>query len=130
METILFRGFFLLVMALSAIILVIICFTCYNSRKFDDYKLPCPIRLFSLILLYSSLFYISILSLVENEKPKVSDLIESNNQKQELINAYHDYYYCSEQLLDSLDTKYNWCDAFDPEEYYDAKSKIYELYEK
>lgn len=122
METILFRGFFLLVMALSAIILVITGFTCYNSKKFDNDKQP--FLLFGLMLLYSSLFYISIISLMGNEKPKVSDLIESNNQKQELINAYSDYYYYSEQLLDSLDTKYNWADAFDPEEYYDAKSKL------
>ena len=128
METILFRGFFLLAMIFGAIFLLITGFTCYNSKKFDDDKQP--FQLFSLTLLYSSLLYISLASLMCDEKPKVSDLIESNNQKQELINAYHDYYYCSEQLLDSLDTKYNWCDAFDPEEYYDAKSKIYESYGK
>lgn len=124
METILFRGFFLLVMALSAIVLVIIGFTCWHPKKFGNDKQP--FQLFCLVLLYSSLFYISVASLMWDEKPKVSDLIESNNQKQELINAYSDYYHYSEQLLDSLDTKYNWSDAFDPERYYDAKSKIYE----
>lgn len=36
------------------------------------------------------------------------------------VNILFEYYESSEELLDSLDQKYDWVDAFDPERYYSA----------
>ena len=48
---------------------------------------------------------------------------ECEKQK-ELISAYEAYYRASEGLLDSLDSHYDWVDAFDPMDYYDARYKL------
>lgn len=37
-----------------------------------------------------------------------------------------DYYYASENLLDTLETKYQWVDAVESYEYYDAVDALYE----
>jgi hypothetical protein len=37
-----------------------------------------------------------------------------------------DYYYASENLLDTLETKYQWVDAVENYEYYDAVEALYE----
>lgn len=37
---------------------------------------------------------------------------------------YHHYYVATEDLLDELDQHYDWVDAFDPQDYYDAASKL------
>ena len=39
---------------------------------------------------------------------------------------YHNYYNVTEKFLDELDQHYDWVDAFDPQEYYDAVEKIRE----
>lgn len=44
--------------------------------------------------------------------------------KIDLIKAYDGYYKANEALLDTLDNHYNWVDAFDPYDYYEAKSKL------
>lgn len=40
------------------------------------------------------------------------------------INQYKDYYQATEKFLDELDVEYDWVDAFDPQDYYDAASKF------
>lgn len=40
------------------------------------------------------------------------------------LDAYKAYYEATESLLDTLENHYNWVDAFDPYEYYEAKSKL------
>lgn len=45
-------------------------------------------------------------------------------RESELISAYEAYYRASEGLLDSLDSHYDWVDAFDPMDYYDARYKL------
>lgn len=40
------------------------------------------------------------------------------------INQYRDYYQATEKFLDELDVEYDWVDAFDPQDYYDAASKL------
>jgi hypothetical protein len=40
------------------------------------------------------------------------------------VDDYHQYYVATEDLLDRLDQHYNWVDAFDPQDYYDAASKL------
>lgn len=41
-----------------------------------------------------------------------------------LLNAYDSYNKATEDLLDTLDNKYNWVDAFDPCDYYDSRAKL------
>ena len=40
------------------------------------------------------------------------------------IDKYHYYYKSTEALLDTLENEYNWIDAIDNYEYYDAASKL------
>ena len=40
------------------------------------------------------------------------------------VDAYHAYYKGAEELLDTLENHYNWIDAVDNYEYYDAISKL------
>lgn len=40
------------------------------------------------------------------------------------IQEYKDYHQAAEKLLDKLDVEYDWVDAFDPQDYYDAASKL------
>lgn len=40
------------------------------------------------------------------------------------LNQYKDYYQATEKFLDELDIEYDWVDAFDPQDYYDAASKL------
>lgn len=51
------------------------------------------------------------------EKEKVSLEVENK--------LLWDYYYASENLLDTLEMKYNWVDAIDNYEYYDAVEEMY-----
>lgn len=37
-----------------------------------------------------------------------------------------DYYYSAENLLDTLETKYQWVDAIDNYDYYDAVEALYD----
>ena len=36
------------------------------------------------------------------------------------ISQYKNYYQVTEKFLDELDIEYDWVDAFDPQDYYDA----------
>ena len=40
------------------------------------------------------------------------------------VDKYHYYYKSTEALLDTLENEYNWIDAIDNWEYYDAASKL------
>ena len=40
------------------------------------------------------------------------------------VDEYHQYYVATEDFLDELDQHYDWVDAFDPQDYYDAASKL------
>ena len=40
------------------------------------------------------------------------------------VDDYHAYYLGAEELLDTLENHYNWVDAIDNYEYYDAVSKL------
>lgn len=40
------------------------------------------------------------------------------------VDEYHHYYVATEDLLDELAQHYDWDDAFDPQDYYDAASKL------
>lgn len=45
-------------------------------------------------------------------------------QQSNLIEAYDAYNKYTEELLDTLDSEYDWVDAFDPQEYYESKEKL------
>lgn len=47
----------------------------------------------------------------------------SINSSKEL-EYYKEYYRATEALLDTLEDHDNWVDRFDPQDYYDAKSKL------
>lgn len=40
------------------------------------------------------------------------------------VQPYRDYYNAAESFLDTLDHYYDWCDGFDPYEYYEAKENL------
>lgn len=44
--------------------------------------------------------------------------------KTELIKAYGAYNKATEELLDTLDSQYDWVDAFDPYDYYESRAKL------
>ena len=44
--------------------------------------------------------------------------------KTELIKAYDAYNKATEELLDTLDSQYDWVDAFDPYDYYESREKL------
>ena len=46
------------------------------------------------------------------------------------LEAYDAYNKATEELLDTLDSKYDWIDAFDPYDYYDSRAKLDSLLEK
>lgn len=48
-------------------------------------------------------------------------------QQSNLIEAYDAYNKYTEELLDTLDSEYDWVDAFDPQEYYESKEKLNSL---
>lgn len=45
-------------------------------------------------------------------------------QQSNLIEAYDAYNKHTEELLDTLDSEYDWVDAFDPQEYYESREKL------
>lgn len=66
-----------------------------------------------------SLFYAVIVLLVMNVMTIIG-WSKSMNQ----VDEYHYYYKSTETLLDTLENEYNWIDAIDNYEYYDAVSKL------
>ena len=65
------------------------------------------------------LFYAVIVLLVMNVMTIIG-WSKSMNQ----VDEYHYYYKSTEALLDTLENRYNWVDAIDNYEYYDAISKL------
>lgn len=45
-------------------------------------------------------------------------------QQSNLIEAYDSYNKATEELLDTLNSEYDWVDAFDPQEYYESREKL------
>ena len=45
-------------------------------------------------------------------------------QQSNLIEAYDAYNKHTEELLDTLDSEYDWVDAFDPQKYYESREKL------
>lgn len=45
-------------------------------------------------------------------------------QQSYLIEAYDTYNKYAEELLDTLNSEYDWVDAFDPYDYYESRAKL------
>ena len=50
--------------------------------------------------------------------------------KTELIKAYDAYNKATAELLDTLDSQYDWVDAFDPYDYYESRAKLDSLFQE
>ena len=48
----------------------------------------------------------------------------NNTRVNNLLSAYNSYNKATEDLLDTLDNKYDWVDAFDPQDYYESRAKL------
>ena len=46
------------------------------------------------------------------------------------LEAYDTYNKATEELLDTLESQYNWVDAIDSYDYYDSRAKLDSLLEK
>lgn len=51
-------------------------------------------------------------------------------QQSNLIDSYDAYNKATEELLDTLDSQYDWVDAFDPYDYYESRAKLDSLLEE
>ena len=48
----------------------------------------------------------------------------NNTRVNNLLSAYNSYNKATEDLLDTLDNEYDWVDAFDPQDYYESRTKL------
>lgn len=48
----------------------------------------------------------------------------TNHNDLKLIEAYDNYNKSTEELLDTLDSEYNWVDSFDPQDYYESREAL------
>ena len=51
-------------------------------------------------------------------------------QQSNLIEAYDAYNKHTEELLDTLNSEYDWVDAFDPCDYYESRTKLDSLFQE
>lgn len=54
----------------------------------------------------------------------IAGFMVCQNTNNNLFNAYDSYNKATEDLLDSLNNEYNWVDAYDPQDYYDSRTKL------
>ena len=48
----------------------------------------------------------------------------ATSESVEYLKAYDAYHKATEELLDTLNSEYDWVDAFDPQEYYESRTKL------
>ena len=48
----------------------------------------------------------------------------ATSESVEYLEAYDAYNKATEELLDTLNSEYDWVDAFDPQEYYESREKL------
>ena len=54
----------------------------------------------------------------------------ATSESVEYLEAYDAYNKATEELLDTLDSQYNWVDAIDPYNYYESRAKLDSLLKK
>lgn len=55
---------------------------------------------------------------------------QNDNDSRKVVIVYQHYFNAAEKLLDELDDRYDWVDAFDPQDYYDAAQSVRNLQNK
>ena len=54
----------------------------------------------------------------------------ATSESVECLKAYDAYNKATEELLDTLDSQYDWVDAFDPYDYYESRAKLDSLFQE
>lgn len=54
----------------------------------------------------------------------VNDYYYDDKYNYDKLELYQEYYYHTENFLDTLDKYDDWVDRFDPQEYYEVRSRI------
>ena len=93
----------------------------YSSLEFDNIN-----HMKKTVLLCSCAAIVAFVAGFKAGQPNNLQVANYNTlpYKIDLIKAYDGYYKANEALLDTLDNHYDWVDAFDPCDYYEAKSKL------
>ena len=71
------------------------------------------------VLVFMGILYFPLIKKYNSVK---TELIKTSEE----LEAFHDYYISSENLLDELFLQYDWCDAMDPVYYYEAVEQLYD----
>ena len=81
------------------------------------------------ILLCSLAAIVAFVAGLKVGQPNDFQTTNYNNLKHqiELIKAYSAYSESAESLLDTLDSRYDWVDSFDPYAYYESRAKLVSL---
>ena len=85
------------------------------------------------ILLCSLAAVVAFVAGLKAGQPNDLQVANYNNTlkyKTELIKAYDAYNKATEELLDTLDSQYDWVDAFDPYDYYESRAKLDSLFQE
>ena len=69
-------------------------------------------------------FLCSLVAIVASEAGFMVCQNTTVKQQSNLIEAYDAYNKHTEELLDTLNSEYDWVDAFDPQEYYESREKL------
>ena len=72
----------------------------------------------------------AIVAFVAGLKAGQPNDLQVANYNTELIKAYDAYNKATEELLDTLDSQYDWVDAFDPYDYYESRAKLDSLFQE
>ena len=71
----------------------------------------------NMILCIASIILGAIVGFVAGHSVATSESVE-------YLEAYDAYNKATEELLDTLDSEYDWVDAFDPQKYYESREKL------
>ena len=71
-----------------------------------------------------SFFLCSLVAIVASEAGFMVCQNTTVKQQSNLIEAYDAYNKHTEELLDTLNSEYDWVDAFDPYDYYESRTKL------
>lgn len=69
-------------------------------------------------------YLICELTLCKQQHKKIQLLQQAYNKSTQLNLAYDQYNLAVENLLDKLDSAYSWVDSFDPQDYYNTRTKL------
>lgn len=68
--------------------------------------------------------YLAVLAVLAIAAGLTSGVCYKCNRYRQIIDSYRDYYKATEELLDTLEQRYNWVDGYDPYDYYEAVDNL------